>query len=83
MTQSTLIPYDDYEIHGCKDFGDFTEQVPDDEAEFWSLYGHIPGQGVECIGDFTSRHHAEEVLERITGWTISQNLNTHKKENLL
>jgi hypothetical protein len=63
--------YDDYEIHGvfeCSDDGrTFCEQVPDDEAQFWSLYGHIPGQGVDCIGDFKSRQHAEEVYARITG----------------
>lgn len=62
-----LIPYDGYEIHGCKDYGGFVEQVSDAEAEFWSLYGHIPGQGVECIGDFKTRQHAEEVRQRITG----------------
>jgi hypothetical protein len=62
-----ITPYDDYEIHGCKDYGDFVEPVEDDEAEFWSLYGHIPNQGVECIGDFKTRRRAEEVLQRITG----------------
>ena len=45
----------------------YCEQVPDDEARFWSLYGHIPGQGVDCIGDFKTREHAEEVYARITG----------------
>ncbi len=64
-------PFDNYEIHGVREFGKgkdrHCEQVPDDEAQFWSLYGHIPGQGVECIGDFASREHAEEVYARITG----------------
>jgi hypothetical protein len=63
--------FDAYEIHGIREFGKgkdrYCEQVPDDEAQFWSLYGHIPGQGVECIGDFTTREHAEEVYARITG----------------
>lgn len=63
-----IIPFDDYEIHPCKDYGDFVERVKDEsEAEFWSLYGHIPNQGVLCIGDFKTRQHAEEVLQRITG----------------
>jgi len=63
--------FDDYEVHGVREFDDghgrYCEQVPDEQAEFWSLYGHIPGQGVDCIGDFKTREHAEEVLARITG----------------
>ena len=63
--------FDAYEIHGIREFdeghGKFSEQVPDDEAEFWSLYGHIPGEGVMSIGDFATRHLAEEVYARITG----------------
>ena len=63
--------FDAYEIHGVREFDDgdgrYCEQVPDTEAEFWSLYGHIPGQGLDCIGDFKTRQHAEEVFARITG----------------
>jgi hypothetical protein len=51
--------FDDYEVHGIRGFDDgngrYCEQVPDDQAEFWSLYGHIPSQGLECIGDFSTR----------------------------
>ena len=68
---SLMIRFDAYEIHGVREFGDgdeaYCEQVPDEQAEFWSLYGHIPGQGVDCIGDFATREHAEEVFARITG----------------
>jgi hypothetical protein len=60
------VPFDAYEIHGCRDFNGSVEQVPDDEAQFWSLYGHIPGAGLECIGDFVSRAAAEEIVQRIT-----------------
>lgn len=62
-----VIPFDAYEVHGCRDFGGFVEQVTDDKAQFWSLYGHIPGEGLECIGDFSSRAAAEEICQRITG----------------
>lgn len=63
--------FDDYEIHGVAEFTDvlgkrYCEQVADEEAHFWSLYGRIPGQGLECIGDFKTRQLAEEVLARIT-----------------
>jgi hypothetical protein len=64
-------PFDDYEIHGVKDFHEvgvrWCEQVSDNEAEFWSLFGHIPGQGLDCIGDFKTREHAEEIYARIIG----------------
>ncbi|MCA9457526.1 MAG: hypothetical protein KC587_12750 [Nitrospira sp.] len=62
-----ITPFDAYEIHGCKDYDGFVEQVEDDEAEFWSIYGHISNQGLECIGDFKTRRAAEEVLKRIEG----------------
>jgi hypothetical protein len=73
-------PFDAYEIHGMKRLPpqgqeeepvgriiNNCEQVSDAEAEFWSLFGHIPSQGLDCIGDFATREHAEEVLARITG----------------
>jgi len=63
--------FDAYEIHGVREYDDgngkYCEQVPDDQAEFWSLYGHIPDQGLDCIGDFKTREHAEEVFARIAG----------------
>ena len=62
-------PFDNYEVHGIRRFGRgqnrHCEQVPDEEAQFFSLFGHIPGQGLECIGDFNSRALAEEVAARI------------------
>lgn len=70
--EKKLLPFDAYEIHGCRDFGGSVEQVPDAQAQFWSLYGHIPGEGLECIGDFISRSHAEEVLQRIAGNPLSK-----------
>lgn len=59
-------PYDEYEIHGVIEVDRACEQVDDNQAQFWSLFGHIPGQGVQCIGDFGTRKHAEEVFARIT-----------------
>ena len=74
--------FDDYEIHGVKRFDPLPgqeeqsqgqviaghyEQVDDAKADFWSLFGHIPGQGLDCVGDFPTREHAEEIFARITG----------------
>lgn len=67
----TVERFDAYEIHGVREFGRgksrYCEQVPDNEAQFWSLYGHIPGQDLQCIGDFKTRQFAEEICSRITG----------------
>ncbi len=85
-------PFDDYEIHGVKRFdavpgqeqepqgkviAGHYEQVDDADADFWSLFGHIPGQGLDCIGDFPTRRHAEEIFARITGRRYSDNCNQH------
>ena len=60
-----------YEILGVKEYEQsgvkWCEPVADQKADFWSLYGHIPGQGADCIGDFRTREHAEEIYARITG----------------
>ena len=71
--------FDDYEIHGVAEFTDiggnrYCEPVADDEAQFWSLYGLIPGVGLERIGDFKTRQVAEEVLARITGGPTAREL---------
>ena len=75
-TKPLPTPFDHYEISGVRDYGKgksrFCERVNDDEAQFWSLYGHIPGQGADCIGDFKTRQHAEEIYARITGRNYDQ-----------
>ena len=67
--------FDDYEIHGVREHETantkFCEQVPDEETHFWSLYGHIPGEGLCCVGDYATREGAEEIYARITGCSFS------------
>jgi hypothetical protein len=69
--QGLPAPYDAYEIEGVASFvnehGTYYEPTEDADAEMWTLYGHVPGRGVEAIGDFRTREHAEEVYARITG----------------
>ena len=84
--------FDDYEIHGVKRFdadpgpdaepqgkaiARHEEQVDDFDAEYWSLFGHIPGQGLDCIGDYATREHAEEVFS-ITGRRYTDHVNKTK-----
>jgi hypothetical protein len=64
--------YDNYEISPCVRRSDGGEPYVDvaeahETPDFWTLYGHISGQGVEAIGDFATREAAEEVYYRITG----------------
>ena len=70
----SLARFDAYEIQPCRRYRhldephlSFVEPCEASEADFWTLYGHIPGEGAEAIGDFDSRQHAEEVIARITG----------------
>jgi len=66
--------YDNYEISPCtrteepdKPGHFYFEVCEPHEADVWTLYGHRDGEGVEAIGDFSSRQHAEQVYYRITG----------------
>lgn len=54
----------EYENGGCE-----VVEKPDDEASnhFWTLYGHIPDEGVTAIGDTRTRNFALELYQRITG----------------
>lgn len=67
-------PFDNYEISPCtrteepdKPGHFYFEVCEPEEADVWTLYGHIPGEGVMAIGDFASREGAEEAFQRITG----------------
>lgn len=70
----SLPRFDAYEIQPCRRYIDlddphvtFVEPCEPSEADFWTLYGHIPGEGAQTIADFDTRQHAEEVFARITG----------------
>ncbi len=66
--------YDNYEISPCRRYEEpdspgkfYFEVCEPGEADVWTLYGHINGQGVEAIGDFSTREAAAQVYSRITG----------------
>ncbi len=66
--------FDNYEISPCTRTeepdapGKFYFEVCDPhDADVWTLYGHIHGEGARAIGDFDTRQHAEEVFQRSTG----------------
>jgi hypothetical protein len=76
---SLPVRFDAYEIQPCHRYFDidepdiaFVEPCEPYEADFWTVYGHIPGEGVQAIGDFETREHAEEVFARITGRSYNE-----------
>lgn len=66
--------YDALEVHTVVDvFNDVAEclsdgdDIPDSLSFYWSLYGHTPNEGLECIGDFNSFEAACKVAEKLGG----------------
>src|SRR5262245_34603464 len=66
--------YDNYEINPCRRYEEphspgkfYYEFCKPKEADVWTLYGHIDGEGVQAIGDFSTQEAAEQVYSRITG----------------
>jgi hypothetical protein len=79
-------PFDNYEISPCRRYEEpdspgkfYFEVCEPHEADVWTLYGHVNGEGVQSIGDFATREHAEEVFFCITGleFTSSYNAEAH------
>lgn len=68
-------PFDGYEIHpvaedegGCCEPVDTIEKARQQGVKaFWSLYGHLPEGGVECIADRDEWDLIAELYTRITG----------------
>lgn len=73
-------PYDAYEISRVHKFSDnaggtFCEPVRDWDdyhceeaiATFWTVYGHVEGEGVESIKDFDTNEQAVAFLSKILG----------------
>jgi hypothetical protein len=80
MATNDLKFYDNYEISPCQRLdeaglpdpnGLIYEVCDPDEADVWTLYGHITGEGAQAIGDFASRGDAEDTFQRITGISFS------------
>lgn len=73
-----IVRFDGYEIRAVRDiedpvWGTLTEVVFGHEAQYWSLYGHRPGRGVEHLKDYPTRGEAEGVKDRLVGKAESGN----------
>ena len=64
-------PYDHAEYHPVKDVSPseeectMFEQCESSEADMWSVYLHIPEQGLECIADCSDSKTASDLAEMI------------------
>ena len=77
-TPVRLTAFDNYEISPCtrteepdRPGHNYFEVCEPHEADVWTLYGHIHGEGADAIGDFATRAHAEETFQRITGIALA------------
>ncbi len=61
--------FDGYEISPVVYLEDGAVEVVTDGSRFdhYSLYGHLPSGGVQCIGDFKSNTEAKKVYSLIVG----------------
>lgn len=50
------------------------DEIPEDSAVCWSLYGHICNEGLECIGDYTSFESACAIAEKLGGVKFDQKI---------
>ncbi len=65
------MPFDAMEIHPCKTENgngmlrsntELVEQCEPEEAEFWSVYVHYVGGGIDSIADCTTEAEAKDVV---------------------
>ena len=77
----TIHDYDGLELAPVAEYEDkdgfkFCEPVDDpQEAKFWSVYGHMPEGGVECLEDFPTKARAEDFAGSLL--SIFPNLHKH------
>lgn len=64
-----LAPVVVVDSNGAQELLDVLDKVPADllKTVCWSIFGHTPGEGVQCIGDFPTRDEALEVATRLFG----------------
>ena len=84
--------YDALEVHGVRDLNcpghpaGTACEVDDENPQFVSVYAHLKGGGVECVGDFATHTLAAEYAAELSkqyGWSITDLLADHWKGNAL
>ncbi|MBV5337895.1 MAG: hypothetical protein J0653_08260 [Deltaproteobacteria bacterium] len=77
LHNTILDDVDGLEIAGCTDADGIVDVINETDAEFFSVYTHRQGEGVECICDFNTKTQAIEfawALAARTGISVIGNL---------
>jgi hypothetical protein len=64
MTHSYFVGYEVVPLREVDD--SYAVVADDDTADFWSLYGVLPGGKRVCIGDYSDQHEANSVRDLLT-----------------
>jgi len=68
--------FDGFELHPCKVINgvdsilaehEYIEQCEPNEAEFWSVYVHLVGAGLDCIADCENEQQAKNLIAFLEG----------------
>jgi len=65
LYNSDLENVDTIEVAGCTDADGIVDVINESDAEFFSVYTHRQGEGVECICDFNSKAQAVEFAKAL------------------
>ncbi len=69
-TAALLAQADTIELGALVDDGDAVDRTDDyDSADFFSLYAHIAGQGVDCIADRPTLDEARQLAAQLAAQT--------------
>jgi len=72
-----LTNVDMVEVAGCTDADGVVDVIDEGDAEFFSVYTHKQGEGVECVCDFNTKNQAIEFARALaarTGISVIGNL---------
>lgn len=59
------------------------DEIPDDCPHYWSLYGHVTGEGLHCIGDFNSFEAACDMATKLGGQLEPKQVNDWTRERFI
>ena len=77
----TIHSYDGLELAPVAEYEDkdgvkYCERVDDpSDAQFWSVYGHLPEGGVQCLEDYDTEQEASAFAEQLL--SLFPNLHKH------
>ena len=68
-----LEQFQNTEVHGVANIDGNEEQVEDNEAEYFTLFGHLKAGGLDTIADYKTREEAEAAARAVDSKLIGGN----------